>query len=115
MPKPARVNLRVSQLFDIYDAGQAARVHVNGAFVGLWSSMESNPYFTFTQSEFSVPPHATAGSSHVTLRFDIISPPAVAPSSRWDFIPDALNAMSPIVLAQGVTTWNEIAWEVFAV
>jgi hypothetical protein len=105
----------VCQLFDTYDAGQAARVHVNGAFVGLWSSMESNPYFTFSQSEFSIPPHATADSSHVTLRFDIISPPAVAPSSRWDFIPDALNAMSPIVLAQGVTTWNEIAWEVFAV
>ena len=88
---------------------------VNGIFIGVWSSMESNPYFAFTQSEFSIPAHATTDSSRITLRFDIISPPAVAPSSRWDFIPDALNSMSPMVLAQGARTWNEIAWEVFSV
>ena len=88
---------------------------VNGIFIGVWSSMESNPYFTFTQSEFSIPAHATSGSTHITLRFEIIPSSAVAPSSRWDFIPDALNSMSPMVLAQGARTWNEIAWEVFSV
>jgi len=97
------------------DAGQAARVHVNGVFVGVWSSMDSNPYFTFTQSEFSIPAQAVLGSKHVTLRFEIIPSPPVAPSSRWDFVPDALNAMAPMVLAQGARTWNEIAWEVYAV
>jgi hypothetical protein len=90
-------------------------VHANGIYVGVWSSMESNPYFAFTQTEFSVPAHALSNSTRVTLRFDIIDMPPVASSSRWDFIPDALHSMSPMVLAPGAKTWNEIAWEVFSV
>ena len=90
---------------------------VNGIFIGVWSSMESNPYFTFTQSEFSIPAHATSDSTHITLSLEIFHRLllSVAVSSRWDFIPDALNSVSPMVLAQGARTWDEIAWEVFSV
>jgi hypothetical protein len=79
--------------------------------------MESNPYFTFTQSEFSIPAHATSDSTHITLSLEIFHRLllSVAVSSRWDFIPDALNSVSPMVLAQGARTWDEIAWEVFSV
>ena len=93
------------------------RENVNGIFVGVWSGMESNPYFTFTQSEFSIPAHATSDSTHITLSLEIFHRLLllVAVSSRWDFIPDALNSVWPMGLAQGARTWDEIAWEVFSV
>jgi hypothetical protein len=72
----ANRGVRLRRLADLAGGRQVARVHVNGAFAGVWQSSDVNPSLRWAELDFELPVALTQDHSTLDVEIDAIGSPA---------------------------------------